>query len=101
MRAARHGGRAATVREADAVFVVVLTDEQVRAVCLGRDGAIAAMRSHVSQFSSRHTGVRASRSPARLAGISSPPDGAGREPSSTMPAGPSGPAAGNPVLDLC
>ena len=32
-----------TVRDADAVFVVVLTDEQVRAVCLGPDGAIAAM----------------------------------------------------------
>lgn len=42
------GTVAATVREADAVFVVVLTDEQVRAVCLGRDGAIAAMRSHVT-----------------------------------------------------
>jgi 3-hydroxyisobutyrate dehydrogenase len=35
---------AATVRDADAVFVVVLTDEQVRSVCLGPDGAIAAMR---------------------------------------------------------
>ncbi|MFJ9896296.1 NAD(P)-dependent oxidoreductase, partial [Streptomyces sp. NPDC091280] len=34
----------ATVRDADAVFVVVLTDEQVRAVCLGTDGALAAMR---------------------------------------------------------
>ncbi|WP_416957729.1 NAD(P)-dependent oxidoreductase [Streptomyces sp. Agncl-13] len=33
----------ATVRDADAVFVVVLTDEQVRSVCLGPDGAIAAM----------------------------------------------------------
>lgn len=35
---------AATVREADAVFVVVLTDEQVRSVCLGPDGAVAGMR---------------------------------------------------------
>lgn len=35
---------AATVRDADVVFVVVLTDEQVRSVCLGPDGAIAAMR---------------------------------------------------------
>ena len=35
---------AATVRDADAVFVVVLTDEQVRAVCLGPDGAIGAMK---------------------------------------------------------
>jgi 3-hydroxyisobutyrate dehydrogenase len=34
----------ATVRDADAVFVVVLTDEQVRSVCLGPDGAIAAMK---------------------------------------------------------
>jgi 3-hydroxyisobutyrate dehydrogenase len=51
--AARAGGLtwadtvAATVRDADAVFVVVLTDEQVRAVCLGSDGsagAIAAMK---------------------------------------------------------
>jgi 3-hydroxyisobutyrate dehydrogenase-like beta-hydroxyacid dehydrogenase len=33
----------ATVRDADVVFVVVLTDEQVRSVCLGPDGAIAAM----------------------------------------------------------
>jgi 3-hydroxyisobutyrate dehydrogenase-like beta-hydroxyacid dehydrogenase len=33
----------ATVRDADAVFVVVLTDEQVRSVCLGPDGAVAAM----------------------------------------------------------
>ncbi|WP_078652554.1 NAD(P)-dependent oxidoreductase [Streptomyces sp. NRRL F-525] len=32
-----------TVRGADAVFVVVLTDEQVRSVCLGPDGALAAM----------------------------------------------------------
>ena len=32
-----------TVRGADAVIVVVLTDEQVRSVCLGPDGAIAAM----------------------------------------------------------
>jgi 3-hydroxyisobutyrate dehydrogenase-like beta-hydroxyacid dehydrogenase len=38
------GTVAATVRDADAVFVVVLTDEQVRSVCLGPDGAIAAMR---------------------------------------------------------
>nr|WP_255348190.1 NAD(P)-dependent oxidoreductase [Parafrankia sp. EUN1f] len=35
---------ATTVRDADAVFVVVLTDEQVRSVCLGPDGAIAGMR---------------------------------------------------------
>jgi 3-hydroxyisobutyrate dehydrogenase len=35
---------AETVRDADAVFVVVLTDEQVRSVCLGPDGAIAAMK---------------------------------------------------------
>ncbi|CUU57098.1 3-hydroxyisobutyrate dehydrogenase [Parafrankia irregularis] len=34
----------ATVRDADAVFVVVLTDDQVRSACLGPDGAIAAMR---------------------------------------------------------
>jgi 3-hydroxyisobutyrate dehydrogenase len=38
------GTVAATVRDADAVFVVVLTDEQVRAVCLGREGGIAAMK---------------------------------------------------------
>jgi 3-hydroxyisobutyrate dehydrogenase-like beta-hydroxyacid dehydrogenase len=38
------GTVAATVRDADAVFVVVLTDEQVRSVCLGLDGAIAAMK---------------------------------------------------------
>ena len=35
---------ATTVRDADAVFVVVLTDEQVRSVCLGPDGAVAAMK---------------------------------------------------------
>lgn len=35
---------AETVRDADAVFVVVLTDEQVRSVCLGPDGALAAMK---------------------------------------------------------
>lgn len=35
---------AATVRDADVVFVVVLKDEQVRSVCLGPDGAIAAMK---------------------------------------------------------
>lgn len=34
----------ATVRDADAAFVVVLTDEQVRSVCLGPDGAIAAAK---------------------------------------------------------
>jgi 3-hydroxyisobutyrate dehydrogenase-like beta-hydroxyacid dehydrogenase len=34
---------AETVRGADAVVVVVLTDEQVRSVCLGPDGALAAM----------------------------------------------------------
>ncbi|MEU6198602.1 NAD(P)-dependent oxidoreductase [Streptomyces sp. NPDC047061] len=33
----------ATVEGADAVFVAVLTDQQVRATCLGVDGAIAAM----------------------------------------------------------
>ncbi len=38
------GTVAATVRDADAVFVVVLTDEQVRSVCLGPDGAIVAMK---------------------------------------------------------
>ena len=38
------GSRAETVRDADAVFVVVLTDEQVRSVCLGPDGVIAAMK---------------------------------------------------------
>jgi len=35
---------AATVRDADVVFVVVLKDEQVRSVCIGPDGAIAAMK---------------------------------------------------------
>jgi 3-hydroxyisobutyrate dehydrogenase-like beta-hydroxyacid dehydrogenase len=35
---------AETVRDAAAVFVVVLQDEQVRSVCLGPDGAIAAMK---------------------------------------------------------
>jgi 3-hydroxyisobutyrate dehydrogenase len=35
---------AATVHGAHAVFVVVLNDEQVRSVCLGTDGAIAAMK---------------------------------------------------------
>ncbi|WP_406449786.1 NAD(P)-dependent oxidoreductase [Streptomyces sp. NBC_01622] len=34
----------ATVRDADAVFVAVLKDEQVRAVCLGADGALSAMK---------------------------------------------------------
>ncbi len=34
---------AETARGADAVLVVVLTDEQVRSVCLGPDGALAAM----------------------------------------------------------
>jgi 3-hydroxyisobutyrate dehydrogenase-like beta-hydroxyacid dehydrogenase len=38
------GTVAEAVRDADAVFVVVLTDEQVRSVCLGPDGAIAAMK---------------------------------------------------------
>jgi 3-hydroxyisobutyrate dehydrogenase-like beta-hydroxyacid dehydrogenase len=38
------GTVAAAVRDADAVFVVVLTDEQVRSVCLGPDGAITAMK---------------------------------------------------------
>lgn len=32
-----------TVSGADAVFVAVLTDEQVRSACLGPDGAVAAM----------------------------------------------------------
>ncbi|WP_436790855.1 NAD(P)-dependent oxidoreductase [Yinghuangia sp. YIM S10712] len=36
---------AATVQDADAVFVVVLTDEQVRSVCLGPGGALAAMKT--------------------------------------------------------
>lgn len=35
---------AATVRDADAVFVAVFSDEQVRAVCLGPGGALAAMK---------------------------------------------------------
>lgn len=35
---------AETVRDADAVFSVVLTDDQVRATCLGAGGAIAAMK---------------------------------------------------------
>jgi 3-hydroxyisobutyrate dehydrogenase len=35
---------AATVHGADAVFVVVLNDEQVRSVCLGANGAVAAMK---------------------------------------------------------
>ena len=35
---------AAAVEDADVVFVVVLTDEQVRAVCLGPNGALAAMK---------------------------------------------------------
>lgn len=39
------GTIAETVRDADVVFVVVLTDEQVRSVCLGPEGALAAMRS--------------------------------------------------------
>lgn len=34
----------AAVRDADLVFTVVLTDKQVRTVCLGPDGAITAMR---------------------------------------------------------
>ncbi|ONH27112.1 NAD(P)-dependent oxidoreductase [Pseudofrankia asymbiotica] len=34
----------ATVRGADAVFVVVLKDDQVRSVCLGPEGAVAAMK---------------------------------------------------------
>ncbi|MGH3246190.1 MAG: NAD(P)-dependent oxidoreductase [Trebonia sp.] len=37
------GTVAEAVRDADAVVVVVLTDDQVRSVCLGPDGAIAAM----------------------------------------------------------
>jgi 3-hydroxyisobutyrate dehydrogenase len=35
---------AATVQGADAVVVVVLNDEQLRSVCLGTNGAIAAMK---------------------------------------------------------
>ena len=35
---------AETVRDADVVFSVVLNDDQVRTVCLGQDGAVAAMR---------------------------------------------------------
>ena len=35
---------AETARDADAVFVVVLSDDQVRSVCLGPDGALATMR---------------------------------------------------------
>ncbi|MFK0159655.1 NAD(P)-dependent oxidoreductase [Streptomyces sp. NPDC090493] len=38
------GTVAETVRDADVVFVVVLTDEQVRSVCLGPEGVLAAMR---------------------------------------------------------
>ncbi|ELP68297.1 NAD(P)-dependent oxidoreductase [Streptomyces turgidiscabies] len=38
------GTVAETVRGAEAVFVAVLTDEQVRSVCLGPDGALTAMR---------------------------------------------------------
>ena len=38
------GTVAETVRDADAAVVVVLTDEQVRSVCLGPDGALAAMK---------------------------------------------------------
>jgi 3-hydroxyisobutyrate dehydrogenase len=38
------GTVAAAVRDADAVFVAVLTGEQVQSVCLGPDGAIAAMK---------------------------------------------------------
>src|ERR1700727_2523517 len=36
---------AATVDDADAVFCVVVTDEQVRSGCLGPDGAIAGMNA--------------------------------------------------------
>lgn len=35
---------AETVRDADVVFIVVLNDAQVRSVCLGADGALAAMK---------------------------------------------------------
>ena len=35
---------AATVRSADVVIVVVLSDDQVRSVCLDPDGAVAAMK---------------------------------------------------------
>jgi 3-hydroxyisobutyrate dehydrogenase len=35
----------ATVADADVVFVAVLTDDQVRSVCLGIDGAVAAMKA--------------------------------------------------------
>ena len=38
------GTVAETVRDADAAVVVVLTDEQVRSVCLGPDGALGAMK---------------------------------------------------------
>lgn len=34
-----------TARDADLVLIVVLQDDQVRAVCLGPDGALAAMKS--------------------------------------------------------
>ncbi|MCW1429621.1 NAD(P)-dependent oxidoreductase [Novosphingobium sp. JCM 18896] len=39
-----HASIAETVRDADLVFCVVLNDAQVREVCLGPDGAIAAMK---------------------------------------------------------
>jgi 3-hydroxyisobutyrate dehydrogenase len=35
---------AATVRDADLVFVAVFNDEQVRSVCLGDEGALASMK---------------------------------------------------------
>jgi 3-hydroxyisobutyrate dehydrogenase len=38
------GSVAVAVRDAAAVFVVVLRDDQVRSVCLGPDGAVAAMK---------------------------------------------------------
>jgi 3-hydroxyisobutyrate dehydrogenase-like beta-hydroxyacid dehydrogenase len=40
----RAGTTSATVHEADVVLVVVLTDAQVQEVCLGADGALAAMK---------------------------------------------------------
>jgi 3-hydroxyisobutyrate dehydrogenase-like beta-hydroxyacid dehydrogenase len=50
---------AATVRGTDVVFVVVLTDEQVRSVCLGRDGTVAAMKPASTAYERAHRASRA------------------------------------------
>jgi 3-hydroxyisobutyrate dehydrogenase-like beta-hydroxyacid dehydrogenase len=49
----------ATVRDADVVFVAVLKDEQVRAVCLGAEGALAGMKpgSALVQHTTSHPGT--------------------------------------------